>query len=1147
MLGSRRTHIFVSATSCLPLFVLALCAALVPAYSATVTGKVVDRTGAPLAGASVWLVNWPTVEKTPPPPVQSGPDGSFSLTTPQTRPEVQPTSAQLVGWKPGLAVNGVDARDLTKPVTLALAPPETLTGKLLGDDGLPLPGAALSPSYLSFEEGAFGIRGYWFPDDLRARLTAKTDAEGQFTLAFAPPEGRTAVRISAPGYGEVTAYDLPALLPLRLRKAGALRVALVCPDPAVSLAGVRLGYQRQSRGDRGPGASGSLLADDHGAFSQLEAPPGAYDLNWYAEPPGPYHFRGERGISVKSGETTTVEMTAEKTAPLTGRLLAADTGLGVAKVDINLSQYDSGYSTHCVTGADGSFSAPCLPGKTTLSLWGGGGYLPTPADSRREVQVTAEGARIGDLRLERALKLVCQVLDAAGRPVSEALVTVRGKEPYPIGVPRPTDEQGRLEVGNLRAGTYTLSADKDPASSGEVQVALTADTAPVRLVLKPGGTCGATLLVVDQDGRPVAGAQLSLWEYYDNGMSRGTSRPDRTDDQGRFAWPRLRADTQYGLVINARAAYPVSIPPWKTRAGEVRDLGPVRLTLMRGSVAGTVVDEAGQPVAKARLWDPHDGPALVETFTDAAGRFRLEGVAEGGLYLFAEATGHGLTGGPAQAGQADAKLTFRAVQPAVMGAPIPSPAAALDPVEARSLALDLLKQALQETNGQRTYGRQSLLTALARLDPDAAMTAAVAAGDNMPSLYLAAGTALLKGHPDQAVPLLKKADPNFALGSLLSRAETNRRSDPDLARLCLETTETLLPTLPDPARRVRCLARMAVVWRGLDDARAAMLLQQATAAAEALPVMGSVAISARGLVAAALAPQDTDAAQALLTPVTAATDADKQALQAAKASLAAVLALQDLPRALKLVEGLSEWEEGPVLQQIALALAPAQPARAQEVVARIRTSYHKSLALVQLVAVVPEAQVPATVEAARDHLLETAQRPSQVMPEGQMGPQGLAALACLARRRGYTAYRELALRAASLDPRTGDVTTSGLGWVSGDLRLAQLLSFTAPEAAQGILQASLRALPSPEQLSPHSFRDLVQATADVDLKAAIQLYLKHRPPQPKPDESAPTYAVASLVDVLTRSPDQRERDTLAGGGSQRSLSAGSFYLELTGE
>ena len=229
------------------------------------------------------------------------------------------------------------------------------------------------------------------------------------------------------------------------------------------------------------------------------------------------------------------------------------------------------------------------------------------------------------------------------------------------------------------------------------------------------------------------------------------------DAQGRVTFAGLKPDTTYSLEFSAPDAFPVTGPEWTLQPGERRDLGVMRLTVLSGAVAGRVVDEQGRPVAGATVSDVRDAPLKVTATTDANGHFRLPGLEEGDVYLLAQAPGRQIIGCLAHTGQGDLRLTWPQEKPATRGAPLPAATPLAD--RAQGLALDLLKQAVQETNGQTGWARESLLTGLARLDPEAAAAAVVPGKDNERALTFTAGVGLLKDHFEDALPLLKKADP----------------------------------------------------------------------------------------------------------------------------------------------------------------------------------------------------------------------------------------------------------------------------------------------------------------------------------------------------------------------------------------------------
>jgi hypothetical protein len=121
------------------LSVLILLAACSLALAAPITGKVVDKDGAPVAGAKVWLVVLDPFassrEDLRALATTSAADGGFSLDSAAVAPgEAGRIYAWVGAYREGLAIDEVRLTDPGKPITLTLLPPVPLTGSLLGAD-----------------------------------------------------------------------------------------------------------------------------------------------------------------------------------------------------------------------------------------------------------------------------------------------------------------------------------------------------------------------------------------------------------------------------------------------------------------------------------------------------------------------------------------------------------------------------------------------------------------------------------------------------------------------------------------------------------------------------------------------------------------------------------------------------------------------------------------------------------------------------------------------------------------------------------------------------------------------------------------------------------------------------------------------------
>lgn len=191
-------------------------------------------------------------------------------------------------------------------------------------------------------------------------------------------------------------------------------------------------------------------------------------------------------------------------------------------------------------------------------------------------------------------------------------------------------------------------------ASGALASALERAPAPSSATLRPTPAPAPVLegVVKASDGRPVEGAWV---------LAAPTLRLD-----GPPPSTRTREDGRSRLVLERAAPHAVRVYA-RGYASALLDAvtpgKPLAITLEKGrTIEGRVLDSAsGRPVPDARVWtrvgrgltwEPSAG--LVETRTDAKGRFRLEGLGRGAVDLAAEARAYGrgtrpraTAGGPA--------------------------------------------------------------------------------------------------------------------------------------------------------------------------------------------------------------------------------------------------------------------------------------------------------------------------------------------------------------------------------------------------------------------------------------------------------------------------------------------------------------------
>jgi protocatechuate 3,4-dioxygenase beta subunit len=323
------------------------------------------------------------------------------------------------------------------------------------------------------------------------------------------------------------------------------------------------------------------------------------------------------------------------------------------------------------------------------------------------------------IRLQRSVAVSGRVVDRQGNAVTSALVAVR---PAPLEGARPsssarlavlaeTNDLGEYRVGGLGEGRYvvavvnryaTSSVDgtsPDPGRIDRLNAALTGGADPATAIpeatstsvfvqLQPGrdvddlllttrgptqmpGLCPASPAaagdgtgvisgrVINQRGEPVMCANVRL-------LTRGREPVVATDAEGRFEFAGLPAG-RYGLettkILHLTGRYGSErsgAPSTRIALADGRTLRDLDILLPTGSaIMGTVVDEAGEPVAGVmvralRPRGPTDSRFASSAFgaaaqrTDDRGRFRLFGLPPG-TYFVAAATNSGI--GTAAAGE----------------------------------------------------------------------------------------------------------------------------------------------------------------------------------------------------------------------------------------------------------------------------------------------------------------------------------------------------------------------------------------------------------------------------------------------------------------------------------------------------------------
>lgn len=331
--------------------------------------------------------------------------------------------------------------------------------------------------------------------------------------------------------------------------------------------------------------------------------------------------------------------------------------------------------------------------------------------------------------------------------------------------------------------------------------------------------------VVDSAGKPLAGAEVRVWQKVRGPDGRLADRPVEfngsdlllTDAEGRFVSPDVLVAAPT-LVVAEAPGMLAGRSGWIRGAknGVAVKLPDIILKGLR-LITGRVLDRRGQPVDGATVFNSGDAQVRIEATSKGGGKFLLTDVPKGSVFLFAEKPGYRFTGVRLAADRAEGTLTLTSLaEPAEPKATLPP---LLSPDEEYALARTVLDPWLERleksgTPEQRIRGFSSLiqingLEAVRRLDW------LVGVDKPLRDLYRDSAVLSVIAHHggtswDDVRAIIEAGDDAYHKAAELIQATREMQGGERATQL--EWLESAVPharKVADPTRRVRVLASVA--------------------------------------------------------------------------------------------------------------------------------------------------------------------------------------------------------------------------------------------------------------------------------------------------------------------------------------------------
>ena len=524
-------------------------------------------------------------------------------------------------------VKSPDASNDSKTPGVTTNPDETATKgsmlvRVVGPDGQPSPGATIQASVWT-EEKDFK-HNQFYTCDKNGQVEIRLPKTLSILRVWASKSGYVPlfVQVWAKKFGDVG--PLPDDFTFHLQEATVMG-GIVKNEDGLPIKGARVEVRYVRGGIKNPSATRegvndwlsegftAIRTDAEGRWTLRNVPPGA-DVEVHVKLSHPDYLsdatwgklQSEQDVTAQALRAQTAEIVMHGGRRVTGNVTTPD-GKPVAGAIVIWG--DRPYWEHrpqqeVRSDEQGAYRFPPLPLGPMAVTVVAEGWMP----ERRKITIATETPPV-DFKLQPGKMLKIRFVDPAGAPVPDVHVSIkqwRGAESLynydhsnvlPTKIPRQADGQGIYEWtwAPDDAVEYRFYAK---GAAGQLGATITADGQEHVITLQSQLRVSGTVKDANT-GRPIEQFAAVPIIYFSPDFPSVNHNEARLCTVGTLEFDFDRADVQHGLQIEAAGYTTVRVGPYSL-GSKVPEL-ELRMTPAERMV-GRVVDEAGRPVAKARVF-----------------------------------------------------------------------------------------------------------------------------------------------------------------------------------------------------------------------------------------------------------------------------------------------------------------------------------------------------------------------------------------------------------------------------------------------------------------------------------------------------------------------------------------------------------------